>query len=38
MTAHLLHRHDLGHSAMLDLLLILSGALCAWLFWPANFH
>jgi hypothetical protein len=35
MTAHLLRRHDPGHSAAVDWFLILAGALFAWLFWPA---
>jgi hypothetical protein len=36
MMAHLLRRHDPGHSMMLDWVLILAGALFAWLFWPVS--
>ena len=34
MGAHFLRRHDAGLSTLLDLGLILAGALFAWLFWP----
>ena len=36
MAAHLLRHRDLGNS--LDWLLILVGALFAWLFWPTGAH
>ena len=38
MTAHSLHLQDLEHSVMLDWVLVLVGALLAWLFWPASVH
>jgi hypothetical protein len=38
MTARSFHHQDLEHSAMLDWLLVLAGALLAWLLWPASFH
>ena len=38
MAAHSLHRLDLEYSVMLDWVLVLVGALLAWLFWPASFH
>ena len=37
MVAHFL-RPDLAHSRFLDWLLVLVGALFAWLFWPATHH
>ena len=36
MAAPFLRRHDLAHAPSLDWLLILAGALIAWLFWPAS--
>jgi hypothetical protein len=36
MAAHFLRRHDFLPSPGLDWLLILAGALFAWLFWPAT--
>jgi hypothetical protein len=36
MAAHFLRRHDFAHDPSLDWLLILVGALIAWLFWPAT--
>jgi hypothetical protein len=36
MVAHSLRRSDPGPSALLDWMLILGGALFAWLFWPAT--
>ena len=38
MAAHFLRRHDFAHAPSLDWLLILAGALLAWLFWPATHH
>ncbi len=38
MATHLLRPRDLGHSPSLDWLLILAGALLAWLLWPATTH
>ena len=38
MAAHSFRRMDPAHSASLDWLLILAGALFAWLFWPALPH
>jgi len=38
MAAHSLHRLDPGRSELLDWLLILGGALFAWLYWPATHH
>ena len=38
MAAHSFRRMDPTHSAFLDWLLILAGALFAWLFWPAMPH
>jgi hypothetical protein len=35
MAAHTLRRPDPGHSLLLDWVLILSGALFAYYFWPA---
>jgi hypothetical protein len=34
MAAHFLHRMVPGHGSWLDLMLILAGAMLAWLFWP----
>ncbi len=34
MAAHFLRRHDFSHDPLLDCLLILVGALFAWLLWP----
>ncbi|WP_275975836.1 hypothetical protein [Geothrix terrae] len=36
MAAHFLRRHDFAHDPSIDWLLILIGALFAWLFWPAT--
>jgi hypothetical protein len=36
MAAHFLRMKDLSHSPSLDWLLILTGALAAWLLWPAS--
>jgi len=36
MVAYSLRRLDPGHSGLIDWILILSGALLAWLFWPAT--
>ena len=38
MAAHFLRRHDFTHDPSIDWLLILAGALFAWLFWPATHH
>jgi hypothetical protein len=38
LSIHLLRSRDLSHSPSLDLLLILVGALLAWLLWPAAAH
>jgi hypothetical protein len=38
MATHPLHHRDLGHALWLDWLLILTGALLAWLLWPAAYH
>ncbi len=37
MAAHSLHHHDPSRNAWLDLLLILAGAMIAWLFWPVTY-
>jgi hypothetical protein len=34
MATHSLHRHDPYHISRLDWVLVLAGALFAWLFWP----
>ena len=34
MAAHFLRRPDLAHMPSLDWLLVLAGALIAWLLWP----
>ncbi|WP_275976485.1 hypothetical protein [Geothrix alkalitolerans] len=36
MAAHFLRHHDFEHDPLIDWLLILVGALFAWLFWPAT--
>ena len=36
MAAHFLRRHDFTHSQALDWLLVLTGALFAWLLWPVT--
>lgn len=38
MTAHPLHRPDLARPNLLDWMLMLAGALFAWLCWPATHH
>jgi hypothetical protein len=38
MAARSLCRPDASHSAALDWLLVLAGALFAWFFWPAPHH
>jgi hypothetical protein len=38
MAAHFLRHHDFAHDPSIDWLLILAGALFAWLFWPAVPH
>jgi hypothetical protein len=38
VAAHSLLRRDPDHSTLLDWLLVLMGALFAWLFWPATHH
>jgi hypothetical protein len=37
MVTRSLHHLDLGHSLMLNWVLVLVGALLAWLFWPTTF-
>jgi len=37
VAAHSLRHHDPGHPVLLDWLLILVGALFAWLVWPATY-
>ena len=34
MAAHFLHHADPHHFSWLDLMLVLAGAMIAWLFWP----
>ncbi len=36
MAAHTSPPQDFGHSPMLDWILVLAGALLAWLLWPAT--
>ena len=36
MVAHSLRRLGPGHSSLFDWLLVVMGALFAWLFWPAT--
>jgi hypothetical protein len=36
MAAHFLRMRDLNHSPSLDWLLVLMGALAAWLLWPTS--
>ena len=38
MVAHSLRRPDPGFPVLLDWILILGGALFAWLYWPATYH
>ncbi len=38
MAAHSFHHQELEHSAILDWVLVLAGALLAWLLWPASFR
>ncbi len=38
MSAHPLRPRDLSHAPSLDWLLILAGALLAWLLWPTAAH
>ncbi len=38
MAAHSLHPHDLPRPTLMEWLLVLAGALFAWLFWPASHH
>jgi len=36
MVTRSLHHLDLGHSVVLNWVLVLAGALLAWVFWPAS--